>query len=70
MDQEVKELISMIHDRTHKLIMDNMEGFLKMAALLLENEVIFAEDVEKIFGPKVVPSEDERKPESESESNE
>jgi len=70
MDQEVKELISMIHDRTHKLIMDNMEGFLKMAALLLENEVIFAEDVEKIFGPKVVPSEDERKPEPESESNE
>ena len=65
MDEEVKKLIREIHDRTYKILTDNKEGFLKMAALLLEKEVIFAEDVEKILGPKVLPAEDERKLEPE-----
>ena len=65
MDEEVKKLVREIHDRTYKILMDNKEGFLKMAALLLEKEVIFAEDVEKILGPKVLPAADERKPEPE-----
>ena len=34
-----------------------------MAALLLEKEVIFADDVEKILGPKVKPEADELTPE-------
>ena len=67
MDEEVKSLVKEIHDRTYKILMDNKEGFLKMAALLLEKEVIFAEDVEKIFGPKVLPAEDERKPQPSGE---
>ena len=62
MDEEVKKLIREIHDRTYKILTEHKEGFLQMAALLLEKEVIFAEDVEKIFGPKVLPAEDERKP--------
>ena len=61
MDQEVKDLVSMIHDRTLRILTENKEGFLAMAAMLLEKEVIFAEDVEKILGPKVLPPEDERK---------
>ena len=65
MDEEVKKLIREIHDRTYKILTDNKEGFLKMAALLLEKEVIFAEDVENILGPKVLPAEDERKPKEE-----
>ena len=64
MDEEVKKLIREIHDRTYQILSDNKEGFLRMAALLLEKEVIFAEDVEKILGPKVLPSEDERKPQN------
>ena len=51
-DKEVKELIEMIHDRTKKILTDNNEGFLALAALLLEKEVIFAEDLERIFGPR------------------
>jgi cell division protease FtsH len=39
--------------------MDHKEGFLKMASLLLEKEVIFAEDVENILGPKVKPADEE-----------
>ena len=51
-DKEVKELVTEIHDKTRQLLMDNMEGFTALAALLLEKEVIFAEDLERIFGPR------------------
>ena len=51
-DKEVKELIGMIHDRTESILKDNFEGFTRLAELLLEKEVIFAEDLEKIFGPR------------------
>ena len=58
MDQEVKDLVKEIHDRTYKILTEHKEGFVKMAQILLEKEVIFAEDIEKIFGPKVKPAED------------
>ena len=51
-DKEVKDLVKEIHDRTRKILNDNNEGFLQLAALLLEKEVIFAEDLERIFGPR------------------
>ena len=51
-DKEVKELIELIHDRTKKILNDNFEGFSALASLLLEKEVIFAEDLERIFGPR------------------
>ena len=51
-DKEVKELINDIHDKTRKILNDNLEGFKTLAALLLEREVIFAEDLENIFGPR------------------
>ena len=51
-DKEVKELVQMIHDRTLEILTDNKEGFLELAALLLEKEVIFADDLERIFGPR------------------
>ena len=52
-DKEVKDLIQMIHDRTLKILTDNKDGFLALATVLLEKEVIFAEDLENIFGPRV-----------------
>lgn len=51
-DDEVKDLIAMIHERTKAILMENYEGFTRLAALLLEKEVIFAEDLENIFGPR------------------
>ncbi|MBR4788775.1 MAG: ATP-dependent zinc metalloprotease FtsH [Bacteroidales bacterium] len=56
MDKEVKKLVDEVHARTTKILKDNMEGFNKVAGLLLEKEVIFAEDIEGILGPKVKPS--------------
>ena len=59
MDQEVKEIVQQVHDRTYRLIEDNRDAFMQMGALLLEKEVIFAEDIERILGPKVKPEGDE-----------
>ena len=51
-DKEVKELVQMIHDRTEGILKSNFEGFSQLAELLLEKEVIFADDLERIFGPR------------------
>lgn len=68
-DDEVRKIVKMIHDRTYKILSDHKEGFLQMAALLLEKEVIFAEDVENILGPKAKPA-DETENENETETTE
>ena len=51
-DKEVKELVEMVYERTLKILTDNKDGFEQLAALLLEKEVIFADDLERIFGPR------------------
>jgi len=51
-DKEVKELVQMIHDRTEGILKSNFEGFSQLAELLLEKEVIFADDLERFFGPR------------------
>ena len=69
MDEEVKAIVHEVHDRTYRLIEDHKEGFMQMGALLLEKEVIFAEDIERILGPKVKPAEEEQ-PAPETEEHE
>ena len=51
-DKEVKDLVQTIHDRTLTILKDNFDGFTQLAELLLEKEVIFADDLERIFGPR------------------
>lgn len=51
-DEEAKRLISEVHDRTKAILEKNMDGFLALADKLIEKEVIFADDLEAIFGPK------------------
>ena len=69
MDEEVKAIVREVHDRTYRLIEDHKEGFMQMGALLLEKEVIFAEDIERILGPKVKPAEEDQ-PVPETEEHE
>ena len=56
MDEEVKAIVREVHDRTVRIIEDHKEGFFEMGNLLLEKEVIFADDIERILGPKVKPA--------------
>ena len=59
MDQEVRALVDSVYQRTLKIIQDHKDGFMELGTLLLEKEVIFAEDIERILGPKVKPEGDD-----------
>ena len=52
-DQETKVLIDKAHQMAKDVLESHMEGFKQLAQLLLEKEVIFAEDLERIYGPRV-----------------
>ena len=60
MDKEAKKIVDDVHKRTLDLVKAHREEFMQMGQLLLEKEVIFADDIEKILGPKVQPPQDER----------
>jgi cell division protease FtsH len=60
MDKEAKKIVDDVHKRTLDLVKAHQEEFMQMGQLLLEKEVIFADDIEKILGPKVQPPQDER----------
>lgn len=51
-DNEVKALINNQYERAKEILLEHKEGHAELAKVLLENEVIFAEDVEKIFGKR------------------
>lgn len=52
MDDEVLKMINEQYDRAKKILSEHKEGHAQLAQLLIEREVIFAEDVEKIFGKR------------------
>ena len=52
MDDEVLKMINEQYERAKKILTEHKDGHAKLAQLLVEREVIFAEDVEKIFGPR------------------
>ena len=51
-DQEVQNMINEQYARAKALLLEYKEGHNQLAQLLIEKEVIFAEDVEKIFGKR------------------
>ena len=52
MDDEVLKMINEQYERAKKLLILHQEGHNQLAELLIEREVIFAEDVERIFGKR------------------
>ena len=57
-DAETKALIDKAHQMAKEVLENHMDGFKQLAQLLLEKEVIFAEDLERIYGPRVKELED------------
>lgn len=51
-DQEVKDLVERAYKKAKEVLIRHKDGHRKLAELLLEKEVIFAEDMEKIFGER------------------
>ena len=52
MDEEVLKMINEQYDRAKQILTEHQEGHAQLAQLLVEREVIFADDVEKIFGKR------------------
>jgi len=51
-DEEAKQIVAVEYERAKQVLRDNAAGHNKLAELLVEREVIFAEDLEKIFGKR------------------
>lgn len=51
-DEEVLKMINNQYDRAKQILLDHKEGHNRLAQLLVEREVIMAEDVEEIFGKR------------------
>lgn len=51
-DEEVKQMVNEQYDRAKQILSEHKEQHNALAQLLIEKEVIFAEDVERIFGKR------------------
>ncbi|MCD8313667.1 MAG: ATP-dependent zinc metalloprotease FtsH [Bacteroidales bacterium] len=72
-DIEVKKLSEEVRERARAILEEHKDQFLQVAALLLDREVIFAEDLERIMGPRkggTNPLEDAAETERQEENNE
>lgn len=61
LDAEVSKLVKEVHDKTYKILKDHEQEWREIANELLTKEVIFADDVQAILGPKVKDAQDELK---------
>lgn len=51
-DEEAKKIVETQYERAKQILRDHASGHNQLAELLIEKEVIFAEDLEKIFGKR------------------
>ena len=52
MDDEVLKMVNEQYERAKNILLEHKDGHAQLAQLLVEHEVIFADDVEKIFGKR------------------
>ena len=51
-DADVKAMVEEQYERAKEVLRNNMEGLTQLAETLLEKEVIFSDDIERIFGKR------------------
>ena len=51
-DEEVKKMVNEQYERAKNILTEHKEGHQQLTQILIDREVIFAEDVEHIFGPR------------------
>lgn len=52
-DSEVAALVARAYKKAEDILLEHREGLNRLAELLIKDEVIFAEDLEKIYGPSL-----------------
>ncbi|TVR40299.1 MAG: ATP-dependent zinc metalloprotease FtsH [Bacteroidia bacterium] len=60
-DEEVSALIEKAYRRAKTILLENKEKLIQLGDLLLEKEVIFREDLEKVFGERLFPDPERAK---------
>ncbi|HNY13959.1 MAG TPA: ATP-dependent zinc metalloprotease FtsH [Bacteroidales bacterium] len=68
-DAEVKAIIDESYTRARNVLKKNLKGLTELAELLLEKEVIFSEDLERIFGKRKADLVKEQKANSDSSAD-
>ncbi|HOU96284.1 MAG TPA: ATP-dependent zinc metalloprotease FtsH [Bacteroidales bacterium] len=56
-DEEVKVIVERSYQRAISVLKEHMDGLDKLAEILIEKEVIFSEDLERIFGKRKAETE-------------
>lgn len=51
-DEEVKKMVDAAYERTKRILSENRDQLKQLAELLLQKEVIFKDDLERIFGKR------------------
>jgi cell division protease FtsH len=51
-DEEAKDIVAEQYKRAKKILSEHAKGHNELAELLIEREVIFAEDMERVFGKR------------------
>lgn len=71
-DEEVKNIIEVQYHRAIKILSDNKDKLVELAEMLLKKEVIFKDDLEKVFGKrpfdKILPNPEEEESKSEEKA--
>jgi cell division protease FtsH len=57
-DEEIHKMVEQAYDKAKQLLTENREKLNQLAEILLQKEVIFREDLEKIFGLRPFPDHD------------
>ncbi|MCL4157469.1 UNVERIFIED_CONTAM: hypothetical protein GTU68_008407 [Idotea baltica] len=61
-DKEISDIIEKQYERAIKLLEENKDKLTELAEVLLEKEVIFKDNLEKIFGKRAFEKEEQEKP--------
>lgn len=59
-DKEVRNIVEQQYARAKEVLGKNLDGLKKLAEKLLDKEVIFSDDLERIFGKREVPEEEQK----------
>jgi len=58
-DKEISDIIEKQYDRALKLLEEHKDKLIELAEVLLEKEVIFKDNLEKIFGKRPFETEEQ-----------
>ncbi len=69
-DKEVKRIVEEAYNRAKSIILEHREQLDELAERLFELEVLFREDLERIYGPRQAEIEEKKQVEAQSDSRE